>query len=165
MLELHNNIWNPLTKCKRNRLTRTDRFVGRSRLSSSRQSRPPSFYQLNPVDETHFGRPWCQRHGSGRVRLVSGHTSSFRGPSRQALTLLGGVKFIAWLQRRPFLGECRQGLRHFWNRWATLVRMVGRLTNTAKTRLSSRLREQSPRGQTLSRGARFIGWCMRRPFL
>ena len=34
------------------------------------------FNQLNPVDGTHFGRPWCQRHGSGRVFLVSGHTSS-----------------------------------------------------------------------------------------
>ena len=46
---------------------------------------------MNPVDMTHFGRPWCQQHGSGRVCLVTGHTLSLRGPSPQALTLLGGV--------------------------------------------------------------------------
>ena len=29
------------------------------------------FNQPDPVDETHFGRPWYQRHGSGRVCHVS----------------------------------------------------------------------------------------------
>ena len=52
------------------------------------------------------------------------------------LTLLGGVRFIAWRLRRPFLGECR----HIWAKplhldtpqkrsCATLVRMVGGSTN------------------------------------
>ena len=60
------------------------------------------FNQLNPVDRTHFGRPWYQRHGSGWVCLVSRHTSSLRGPSPQALTLLDGVTFII-----GHFGECR----------------------------------------------------------
>ena len=33
----------------------------------------------------------------------------------QALTFSEGVRFIAWHLRCPFLGECRQGLKHFWN--------------------------------------------------
>ena len=28
------------------------------------------FNQLDPVDVSHFGRPWYQGHGSGQVRLV-----------------------------------------------------------------------------------------------
>ena len=43
----------------------------------------------------------------------SGHTSSLRGPSPQALTLFGGVRFITWRRGRPYLGECRRGQRHF----------------------------------------------------
>ena len=35
---------------------------------------------------------------------------SLRGLSPQALTHLGGGRFIAWRLRRPFLGECRRGL-------------------------------------------------------
>ena len=45
-------------------------------------------------------------------------SSSLRGPSPQALTLMGGARFIAWRQRRLSLGECRRGLRHFWSRRA-----------------------------------------------
>ena len=71
------------------------------------------FNQQNPVDETHFSWPWCHWHGSGRVCLVTRHTLSLRGPSPQVLTLLGGVRFIAWCLRLPFLGECRQGPKHF----------------------------------------------------
>ena len=36
--------------------------------------------QLFPVDGSHFGRPWYQRHGSGQVCLVSENTSSLRVP-------------------------------------------------------------------------------------
>ena len=36
------------------------------------------------------------------------------GGRPQALTLFGGVGFIARRLRGPFLGECRRGLRHFW---------------------------------------------------
>ena len=43
-------------------------------------------------------------------------SSSIRGPSPQALTLLGGAMFIAWSLRCPFLEECRQGSMHFWRR-------------------------------------------------
>ena len=65
------------------------------------------FNQQDPVDELHFGRPWCQRHGSGRVCLISGLiTSSLRGSSSLALTLLEGVRFIAWRLRCSFLGNC-----------------------------------------------------------
>ena len=34
--------------------------------------------------------------------------------SHQALTLSVGARFIIWHHRQPFLEECRQGLRHFW---------------------------------------------------
>ena len=68
--------------------------------------------ELDPVDGVHFGRQWYQRHWSGRVCLVTGHTSSLGEPSPQALTLLGGVRFIAWRLKRPFLGEYRRISRH-----------------------------------------------------
>ena len=75
-------------------------------------------------------------------------SSSLRGPFPQVLTLLGGVRFIAWRLRRPSSGKCRLGPRYFWSRWArvgscpapgptlktpcaTLARLVGRSTNTA----------------------------------
>ena len=45
-------------------------------------------------------------------------SSSLRALSPQALILLGGAGFIAW---RPFLGECRWRLRHFWSRRATAL--------------------------------------------
>ena len=79
------------------------------------------------------------RHGSGRVCLVSGHTSSLWGPLPQALTLLGGVRFITWRLRRLFLEECQRSPRHFSSRLthlkkpcATLVHLVGRRTNTVE---------------------------------
>ena len=43
-----------------------------------------------------------------------------QGPSPQVLTLMGGVRFIAWRLRYPFLGECRRGLRHFGECWMHL---------------------------------------------
>ena len=42
------------------------------------------------------------------------HTSSLKKPCPRALTHLGGVRFIAWRLRRPFLGKCRRGPRYFW---------------------------------------------------
>ena len=75
------------------------------------------FNQLNPVDGTHFSRPWCQRHGTGRVCRVTGHTSSC--PPR-TLSLPGGVRFIAWRLRRRLLRECRQGPRNLWSYQACL---------------------------------------------
>ena len=45
--------------------------------------------------------------------LVTGHTSSLRGLSLQALTLIAGVGFKALRLRFPFLGECCRGQRHF----------------------------------------------------
>ena len=101
---------------------------------------------------THFGRP---RFIGARIWSdVSWFqwqpwpaTSSFWGPFPQALTLLRGARFITWCLRRPFLGECRRGPRFLGNAGrvcatalrpdpskkrpcATLVRMVGRKTNT-----------------------------------
>ena len=112
-----------------------------------------SAYSTAPasVDGTHFGQPWCERHGSGRVYLITGHTSSLReAVLTQTLTLLGGIRFIAWRLRRPFLGVCRRGPWHFWkcqahlgydpapgptlkSPCATLVRLVGRRINTTNT--------------------------------
>ena len=43
-----------------------------------------------------------------------------QGAVPQALTLPGGVRFIALCQRCPFLRECRRGSRHFWNHRAYL---------------------------------------------
>ena len=71
------------------------------------------------------------------------------GRPHQALNLLGEVRFISWPQKHPFLGECRRGHKHFWECRAnlsygfalgptlkspctTLVRLVGRLTNTTE---------------------------------
>ena len=54
-----------------------------------------------PVDGKHSAG--CDAMGgSGRVCLVSGYTSGLRGPSPHALTLFGGVGFIARRLRRPF---------------------------------------------------------------
>ena len=98
------------------------------------------FAQLyQPVDVAHFGQPWNQQHRSGRVYYVSGYGSLPRLPGagtgeakhssrhaaktdiarpqgavlRQALTLLGEVRFMAWHLKRHILGEYWQGLRHF----------------------------------------------------
>ena len=43
-----------------------------------------------------------------------------QGSVPQALTLLGGVRFIVWHLRRSFLEECRWGPRHFWSHRACL---------------------------------------------
>ena len=53
-----------------------------------------------------------------RVRLT--HYSSFREPFHQALTLLGGVRIIAWCMRRLFLKECQWRPKHFCDRQAYL---------------------------------------------
>ena len=47
-----------------------------------------------------------------RVCLITGYTSGLTGPSTQAWTLLGGVRFIAWQPEAPQKGKCR---RHFWD--------------------------------------------------
>ena len=94
--------------------------------------------------------PGCGINGTDLVGCVTSldwYTSSLRDPSPQALTLLGGVRFIAWRLRRPFLGEWRRGPRHLWEcrgclgygpaPWptvkrpcATLVHLVEGATNT-----------------------------------
>ena len=89
----------------------------------------------------HFGRPWLGGadpvgcvlclEAVNRLRLLdmgaraASHSryaadpdSSLVRPSSQALTLLGRVRFIAWDRRGSFLGKCRRGRRHFWNRQA-----------------------------------------------
>ena len=78
------------------------------------------FNKLDLVDGSHFARPWYQQHRSGQVCLVTGHTSSLIGPSPQALTLLGEVRFITWRLRLPYLGKCRWVPRHFWECCARL---------------------------------------------
>ena len=60
-----------------------------------------------------FGRPWYD----GRFRsvfLVTGYTSGLRRPFPLVLTLFGGVGFIAWRLKCPFLGQYRRGPRTFW---------------------------------------------------
>ena len=66
---------------------------------------------LYPVDGTHFGRPWYQRHGSGRLCLVSGNTSSLVGGVPQDLTLLGGLGLSLGARNALFY---RRGPRYFW---------------------------------------------------
>ena len=104
-------------------------------------------WYASPVLGSHFGRLCCALHGSGRVCLITGDTSGLKGPSLQVLTLFGGIGFITWHLRRPSLGKCRRGPRHFWKCWtrvrygpvpgptlkrpcAILVQLVGRKTNT-----------------------------------
>ena len=70
------------------------------------------------------------------------------GAVPQALTLLGGGRFISWRLRRLSLDECQRGPRHIWSRraclsygyaprptlkrpFAILSRLVGRVTNRA----------------------------------
>ena len=90
---------------------------------------------------THFSRPYGSVHGLGGACPTSGGSHSrlsdmdsrkpafesrnlipalFRSqePSHQAITLSGGggARFITWRLRSLFLGECRLGSRHFWNR-------------------------------------------------
>ena len=110
-----------------------------TKISHLTEIHPGTWYQIavailpnctNPVDGAHFGRPWYQRHGSGRVYHVSRYgsqpklswcpafasgrySSSLKGPSLQALTLLLGARFITWRQRRPFLRGCRRSPKHF----------------------------------------------------
>ena len=74
----------------------------------------------SPVVGSHFSRPCCSLNGSGRECLISGNTSGLKGPSHQALTLFGRVKFITWRLRRIYLGECRQSPRYFWDCWTRL---------------------------------------------
>ena len=60
-------------------------------------------------------RLWLRAAQSVRVCSTTGYiTSGLRGPSPQALTLFGGVGFIARRLRPPWKGECRRGPRHFW---------------------------------------------------
>ena len=133
----------------------------------SQQSRPYALLSGHCWAETHFDRACWSVYRSGRVCPGSGGSqlrpfdmdsckpafmsctprpasSSLRRPSLQALTLLGGARFIAW---RPFLGKCQWSPRHFWSHQAclgyssaldppkkspcaTLIRLVGQTTNT-----------------------------------
>ena len=65
------------------------------------------FYQLAPVDGSHFGCPWYPGQGYGLVCHVIRTYRELQGAVLQDLTLIGGVRFIAWRLRRPILGECR----------------------------------------------------------
>ena len=82
---------------------------------------------------------WLWRRLVGRSRCALTGIPEPRGPSPQALNLLGGVRFIAWHLRRSSLGECRQGPRHFGSGptkkrpCATVIRLVGQSTNTTIT--------------------------------
>ena len=61
-------------------------------------------------------RLWLRAARFGRVCSTTGYiTSGLRGPSPQALTLFGGVGFIARRLRRPEKGNADEGPRHFWN--------------------------------------------------
>ena len=68
---------------------------------------------MNSVNRTNFGWPCYQRHESGWLSHLWTYLE-LQGAAPQVLTLLGGVRFIAWHLRRPFSGECRRGPRHFW---------------------------------------------------
>ena len=48
---------------------------------------------------------WCV----GGILLLQGAVPA------QTQTIYGGVGFISWCLRRPFLGKCGRGSRHFWN--------------------------------------------------
>ena len=85
--------------------------------------------RFSPTESrAHFGRSCWSVHGSDRVcpgsagsrsrqsDMVSGRpafmlgslrsaSSSLRGQSAQALSLLRGARFIAWYQRHPFFGD------------------------------------------------------------
>ena len=91
-------------------------------------------------------RLWLRAAQSVRVCSTTGYiTSGLRGPSPQALTLFGGVRFIARRQRRPEKGNadgvrgifgtsCRVGLRpcdrtHLKN--GHIRTLVGRRINNA----------------------------------
>ena len=93
---------------------------------------------LGRWDGTHFGWPCSLVHGSGQMCLglvvvswgclkwVPGRPSirdswmilEPQGTVPQALTLYGGVGFIARCLSPPFSGECPRGSRCFWNRRA-----------------------------------------------
>ena len=78
------------------------------------RNRPPK-----PKGLSLLGLCFMQRLLSGLSGICAGQlvSSNLRGPSLQALTLFGGVGFIAWRLRCPSLGECRWGPRHFWDCW------------------------------------------------
>ena len=77
--------------------------------------------QLDAVDGSHFGSPWYQRHGFGRVCHISGLTyPEPQGTVPQALRPLGRVRFIAWRLEHHFLEKFRRGPRYFWEWWAYL---------------------------------------------
>ena len=84
------------------------------------------FNELGPVDGSHFGRPAvvsAARIWSSVSRLLT--YLEPLGAVHQALTLLGGARFITWRLGRSFSGECCWGPRHFVNAgrvWATTLR-------------------------------------------
>ena len=103
-------------------------------------------YWLPPIAElvhTSVGRVGWYTDLVGCVLVPLG----LRCPSPQALTLLGGARFISWCLGCSFLKECWRGPRHFWShrhvwalalhldppkKWpcAILVQSVGWITNT-----------------------------------
>ena len=72
-----------------------------------------SGYVLVPMAIGRGSLTWILgRRQSCRARQNRHPRASGRPPS-QALTLVEVVRFIVWRMRRPFLGECRRGPRHF----------------------------------------------------
>ena len=59
---------------------------------------------LSPLPGSHCSWP-SRAERFSRMWLCTGDTSGLRGPPPQALTLLGGVRFIAWRLRRPEKGN------------------------------------------------------------
>ena len=51
------------------------------------------------------------------VSWLTSASLNLKGFFPQSLTLIGGVSFITWCIRHPFLGEHWQGSRHFCNCW------------------------------------------------
>ena len=92
-----------------------------------RQKIWPNPHVATPLIRTDFNWPCSSVHGSGWMCPGSSGSRSRCALTDilEALTLLGRVWFMAWCLRRPFLGECQRGPRHFWRRvWATALRPV-----------------------------------------
>ena len=78
----------------------------------------PGTSRLQPCARTNLKKGlvphWSSWWDGWQIQLTHQASSNLRGPSPQALTLLG--RFIAWRLRRLFLREYWQGLRYFWGR-------------------------------------------------
>ena len=62
----------------------------------------------------------CPGSSGSRSRCALTGIHEPQGAVSQALTLLGGARFIAWCLRPPFLGKYWRDSRHFWSHRACL---------------------------------------------